>query len=181
MPGASVRRRVLAVLALAPLSMASCGGDDAGDAPPATHLEFEGDVHDELVRLTLAGLSEQGIDADPGCLTDLAAQLSDDDARKLVDAYPNGDPQVSDEARGIGARLLECADRDDLLQTLVTSIVATAPVSEACVHSVLDPLDTAQLAALLQPGNGDDNDSTSDDPAVQAAVDQLIACRPSTT
>jgi len=164
----------LAVVGLPGVALAACGSD----AQPAPST-FAGDPQDELVRLTLEGLAAQGIETDRACVVALADRLSDEDAHRLVSAFPDGDPDVSQEARGIGSRVLTCADRDDLLDTLVGSIVATAPVSEACVREVLEPLDVTEIAALLAP----DGDTRGDaDPAdLDAAVEALVDCRPPTS
>lgn len=159
-------------LATAVAALAGCSGaDDASDS--TSPRLAPGVAQARLVDLTMQGFAGQSIDADRQCVADLAAQLTDDDAQALVEAYPNGDPKVSASGRAIGDRLLECADRGDLLDTLVTSLVASAPVSESCVRGILAPLDSAQLAALFR---SDDQDTAS-----AAIVDQLLSCRPSTT
>lgn len=165
------RASIGAAVLVGVLGLAGCSSDS--DEATTTNRIAGDDPRTELVDLTMQGLAEQGIAADRACIVGLADQLTVDDTRKLVQAYPDGDPKVSGEARGIGAELLTCADRNDLLDTLVTSVLATAPVSEACIRHVLDPLDVTQLAALLQP-------SDEQDDAGAAVLEQLLACRPAT-
>jgi hypothetical protein len=155
---------------------AGCGDDDDG----SSGTSFTGDARAELVRLTVDGMADQGIGVDRGCVEELAAQLPDDDARALVEAYPDGDPELSESSRGIGSQLLTCADRADLVDALVGSLLATAPVSEDCIRPVLEALDVGQLAALLSPDPGQDS-ATADADELDRVVDQLIGCRPSTT
>ena len=163
---------VAAALVLA-VSVAGCGSDDSAPTATTNAPLPPGQAQGKLVELTLQGFAQQQLGADRECIATLATQLSDADAQALVDAYPSGDPKISPAGRAIGDRLLECVDRNDLLDTLVSSLVASAPVTESCVRGILEPLDTAQLAALFR--------SDPKDTASAAVVDQLLSCRPSTT
>ena len=163
----------MSVAVLVAASIAGCNSDGgAGTATTSAPLP-PGQAQTKLVDLTMQGFADQSIGADRPCILALATKLSDADAQALVDAYPSGDPKVSPSGRAIGDRLLECADRTDLLDTLVTSLLASAPVAESCLRAILEPLDVTQLAALFR--------SDTKDTASAAIVDQLLRCRPSTT
>ena len=168
-------KAIAAMIVLGLAVGAGCGDDGGG----SSSTPFTGDARAELVRLTVDGLAAQDIGVDRGCVEGLAAQLPDEDARALVEAYPDGDPELSESSRGIGSQLLTCADRTDLVDALVTSLLATAPVSEDCIRPVLEALHAGQLAALLSPDPG--RSSSADDEELDRVVDQLIGCRPSTT
>src|SRR5204863_1969063 len=127
-------------------SLAACSDDSSSSS---TTL-FAGDVREELVRLTVQEFASENLDVDRECVRAIAADLSDADAQAIVAAYPNGNRSVSDAGEATSARLLTCVDRDQLLDTLVASILATAPVTEDCVRAALAPLDVEQLAALFQ-------------------------------
>jgi hypothetical protein len=56
----------------------------------------------------------EGITIDEDCVRDKVGALSDDDAKKILDAGPNGDPQgLSDAADTIGTSIFtDCIDID---------------------------------------------------------------------
>jgi hypothetical protein len=94
-------KRILAAVAASTLLFAACGGGgDAQGEVADLYIEAMGELGDEL------GVD---LDIDEGCVRDLADQLSDDDAQKLVDAGIDGAPEdLSAEADEIAEQLAEC-------------------------------------------------------------------------
>lgn len=96
----------LAIAALA-LSATACGGDDDSAG---------GSAQDQVADMMIDVLNEAGdvegasVDIDEDCLREKAGKLSDDDAKAIIDAGPDGEPEVSAEADAIGDELFECVD-----------------------------------------------------------------------
>lgn len=88
----------LAVAALT-LSFTACSSDNAGGA--------QAEVADMMIE-AFESEDLEGIELDEDCVREVADELSDDDAQKIVDAGIDGDPDVSDEADEIGDKLADC-------------------------------------------------------------------------
>lgn len=94
-------KRILAAAAAATLLLSACGGGggDVQNEVADIYIKAMGDLADEL---------DVELDINEGCVRDLTAQLSDDDAQKLVDAGIDGDPEgLSAEADELGEQLFE--------------------------------------------------------------------------
>ena len=89
---------VLSFVVVLALLFTSCGDDTASG------------VQGEAADKTIAELEAEGLDVDSGCVHDLAKQLSDADARAILN-----DEEVSDEGGEIAIGLLACVDIGDLL------------------------------------------------------------------
>ena len=103
-------KRILTATAAATLLLAACGGDDSGGDSPqdqvadmmidALNEEFESEDLEDVATL------------DEDCVRDATGELSDEDAQKIVDAGPDGDPDLSTSAEEAAASLLECVEID---------------------------------------------------------------------
>lgn len=100
-----MRNRIIGTLAVATLALAgtACGGDDDGGSGN------QGKVADMLIE-ALAEVETDGVTIDKDCIRDKASKLSDDDAKKIVEAGPDGDPDVSAEAEAIAESLFDCVE-----------------------------------------------------------------------
>ena len=110
-----MRRRLLGTITIAALALAACGGDD-DDGAAGGGGDVQDDVADMMIEMfdqmsELEGV-EFGIDDD--CIRDRLGDLSDEDARAILEAGPDGDPEVSAEAEAIGASMAECVDLGDI-------------------------------------------------------------------
>jgi hypothetical protein len=110
--------RLLATISIAALALAACGGDDdgggdggggGGDGSPQDQVA---DMMMEVLDETMTGEEMEGVTVDEDCIRDKIGGLSDDDAQKILDAGPEGDPDVSDGADEISASIVECVDMD---------------------------------------------------------------------
>lgn len=98
-----MKKTIITVLAASSLVFAACGSDADGGGDG-------GDSQSELATMLTDALDEAGIAYDSDCISDKAAQLTDEDAEAIVAAGVDGDPDVSDEADAIGETLTECIE-----------------------------------------------------------------------
>ena len=105
-----MRTRLFSIFLVAGLAATACGGDDDGGG---------GSVQDQVADMmvgsineTLAGEDTAGVSIDEDCVRDATQSLSDEDAQKILDAGPEGDPDVSADADQAANELLECIDID---------------------------------------------------------------------
>jgi hypothetical protein len=101
-----MRTRLFGTLAVAALALSACGGDDGGSSP-----------QDQVADMMIEALNEttdlegiEGIEIDEGCIRDKVGELSDEDARAIVAAGPEGNPDVSADADAVGEAMFECID-----------------------------------------------------------------------
>ena len=110
-----MRRRLLGTITIAALALAACGGDDDGGGGGGG-----GDVQDEVADMMIEMFDQmselEGIEfgLDDDCVRDRVSELSDADARAILEAGPDGDPEVSPEAETIGESMAECVDLGDI-------------------------------------------------------------------
>ena len=102
-----MRIRMISTVAVATLALAACGGGDSGS----------GSAQDQVADMMLAALDEdladEGLSSDiidRDCVRSAIGELSDDDAEKIVEAGPDGDPDVSADAEDIADSMFECVD-----------------------------------------------------------------------
>ncbi len=153
--------RFISMLAIGSLAMAACGaGDDATDDPaddPTDGATVEtstdtgasgggaGGARAEAARLAIEAASAEGLVLDAACVDGLAAQLTDDDARALVDAGIDGDPALSAEGDLLMAQLLTCVDQGALVDLFVDGLEQSGETfDEACVRENLADVDLGQ-------------------------------------
>lgn len=149
--------RFIAMLAVGALASTACGGDDAADdrnddPPDATTAETSGDTgasgggvagdRGEAARLAIEAAAADGLELDEACVDELAAQLTDDDARAMVDAGIDGDPALSAEGEALTAQLLTCVDQEALVDLFVDGLEQSGEAfDEACVRENLAEAD----------------------------------------
>ncbi len=92
------------------LALSACGGDDDGGSGVQAQVA---DMMIDTMNEALEAEGVDGVDIDEDCIRDAANELSDDDARKILDAGPDGDPEgLSAEADAAGDALIDCIDID---------------------------------------------------------------------
>lgn len=128
-----MRTRIISSLAAATLLLSACGGGASGP---------QGEAADLLIK----SATDEGIDIDKGCAEDLANQLSDADAEKIV-AADDGDTQLSPEGEALTIKMLSCVDIDSLVDSLIQQIGDQPGVDKDCLREVLKELDPEALAA----------------------------------
>jgi len=123
-----MRTRIISSLAAATLFVSACGGGAGGS---------QGEVAD----LFLASGQEEGLDLDKGCVEDVTAKLSDDDAKKLVDAGVEGDPELSAAGEALAFELAGCINADALVDQMIEELGGDQNVDADCLEDALDGFD----------------------------------------
>jgi hypothetical protein len=133
-----VKRLFAPVIVVAGLTLAACGGSDGGTSG----------AQSEAAQQTIDAAKDAGFDLNKGCVNDIASQLSDDDAQAIVDAGPDGDPDVSTEGSALANQLASCLSQEDLLDEFIIGMKADGQAfDEACVRENLKDFDLRALAA----------------------------------
>ncbi len=139
-----MKSRVFATLSVAALALAACGGGDS--------------AQDEVADMMIEELEAEGMDVDEDCVRDAAGELSDDDAQAIVDAGPDGDPDVSDEAMAAASSLMGCVDLGSIVDEAIDDMVAEMGeenVDRECMEEALGDLDLAAMeedpSAMMGP------------------------------
>lgn len=131
-------------LALTAMSLAGCGSDSDGGAASGPQAD--------AAAAALESAEESGVSLDEDCVNDLAAQLSDDDAEKIVDAG-DGDADLSAEGEELTKQLVGCADEDALADLFIDTLSDSGqPVDEDCVREKLQDLDIAEVVTASGSG-----------------------------
>ncbi len=125
--------RINGLIATAALVLGACGGGGGGS---------QGEVVDQL----MASAEDAGLDLDKSCVEDIASKLSDDDAKRIVDAGPDGEPVLSDEGEALGEEILGCVSMDSMIDSIVAD-VGDENVDVECLKDVLKGLSPSELAA----------------------------------
>ncbi len=135
-----MRKLILPIAAVAALTLSACGGDDGASGD-------QGEVADQLV----AAAEAEGLELDRGCVEDLAGQLSDADAAAILEAGPDGDPEVSPAGQAIGDNLFSCVDTSAFADLIVTQLEASGmDVDADCVRDALSGFDPNSLAGAAE-------------------------------
>ena len=77
-------------------------------APGGSSATEPGARQAKVAELTLGLASSSGVVADVACVQRVAAQLTDEDAQKLIDAYPKGDAVLSPAGKALSSEIVKC-------------------------------------------------------------------------
>ena len=131
-----MRTRLVGTIAIAALTVAACGGGGGG-------------TQDEVADMMIDAMDEEGLEVDESCMRDATSKLSDDDAQKILDAGPDGDPEgLSDEAEAVASEAVACIDSDALVDQMIDEMVAEMGeenVDADCIREAAEDLDLATL------------------------------------
>jgi hypothetical protein len=150
-----MKRTVMGAAVALGLTLGACGSDD-GDLTEA---------QEAAATLAVTDAAAQGITLDRGCVNELAAQLSEEDAEKIAAADGT---QLSAGAEALGVELMRCAPQDELVDLFIQGLAEGGDeVDEVCAREQLEGVDIAELVAQTQTGN----------PPVEV-LEALIECFP---
>jgi hypothetical protein len=137
-------RRFTAIVATAMLALgaAACGDDDGGGGGGGGDQEAAAD-------LFLEQAEQAGIDTDEECVREKAEQLSDADAKAIVDAGDDGSPELSPEGEALSLELAGCVSTEDLMDEVLSSL--PEGVDQDCVRDALDDADFSAIAGGETP------------------------------
>jgi len=136
-----MRMRIISTLTVAGLLISACGSSGGG---------AQDDVADMFVEV----MAEDDITIDADCAREEASKLSDDDAQKIVDAGPDGDPDISLDADEVAAGFARCVDTDSLVDSMIGDLkdqFGDDSVDADCLKDALrgvDLADASQATAL---------------------------------
>jgi hypothetical protein len=134
----------MAVLASVSLLGAACGGDDSGGGLSADQSA--------AVDRVLEQAQEQGLEVDRSCTEEVAAQLSPEDAKKIAEAAPDDDPQLSDAGEALAAELFSCLDRGALADMMVSQLEESGmSVDRSCIEDLLQGASAEQFMGADGP------------------------------
>lgn len=106
-----MRTRIISSLAAATLLLSACGGSGGTSG-----------AQSEAVDALIESAEDEGIEVDRGCVDDLAKDLSDADADKLVAAGVDGDAELSPEGEALTLKLFGCVDIDSYVDAIVADM-----------------------------------------------------------
>ena len=130
-------RKITALLASSVLLVAACGGDDDDSAGAV-----QNDAADEFIQQ----MKDEDINPDEECVRTAFADMSDDDAQRIVDAGSGEAPELSPEAMGIVTEATtSCASSEDLLNSIIESL--PEGVDADCVRDKLADADFGDMMA----------------------------------
>jgi LDH2 family malate/lactate/ureidoglycolate dehydrogenase len=128
-----MKSRMFATLSVAALALVACGGGD----------DSQGEVADMMIE----EMEAEGMEVDEDCVRDAAGQLSDDDAEKIAEAGPDGEPQdLSPEAMAAASALVNCVDMGSLIDDAIDDMVSEMGednVDADCIREATADLDLA--------------------------------------
>ena len=128
-------KRVLSSIAGASIILAACDGGASGDQAKAA---------DELIQV----VDDRDASVDKKCVEDLAGQLSDEDAKKFVEAH--SDAKLSPEGEAIAEQIFGCVDTDAIVDQIVDE-VGEDNIDVDCLKDALKggiPLDSMSAAMI---------------------------------
>jgi hypothetical protein len=130
-------KKAILAAAVAALVVASCGSDDDS-------------VQDQAANDLIANAEAEGIALDEGCVNDVASELSDADAEKLVGLGLNGDIEQADlSPEGLQAALgvLGCVDISSIIDEAIEDLRASGTeFDEQCVRDAFEGIDLSEAA-----------------------------------
>ena len=102
--------RFVTIVSVSMLALAACGGGSSSGP--------QGEVADLFAEVA----EEQGLELDRDCVDEATARLSDADAQAIVDAGPDGSPDLSDEANAIGDDVFSCVGMDSFIDSMIAEM-----------------------------------------------------------
>jgi len=136
-----MKKSMTAAILVAGLAFAACSDDDGGSGGGNS------DAAKEVAKQTVEAAKADGLDLDEGCVADIADSLSDEDAAAIIDAGPDGDPDISPEGEELAIRIVGCLDNDVLLDRFIEGMGdAGEEFDEDCVREKLKDFDLSEVA-----------------------------------
>jgi len=135
-----MRTTIISCFAATTLVLAACGGGDS-----------VGGDQGRVIDLVIETAGDVGIEVDESCVSNLYADLSDDDAKAIADAGVEGNPDVSDEGSEIGDRVFsECVDAESYLDTQIGFLTESdSAVDAECLKTELTGLTVDEIDAQI--------------------------------
>jgi len=141
-------KKTILAAGVAALVFTACGSDSSSQ--------------DDLAKILMASAKDEGVVADEACVKEVAAKLSDDDAKKVIASEGDIDAaDLSAEGYSTAAGLLNCVDVSSIagVDAIIDEQIAQlnelgVPFDEQCIRDIFANFDFSQLSAdgALPPG-----------------------------
>ncbi len=132
-----MKKTMLAAGAAAALVFSACGSESSDQ--------------DKVAQILLAEAEQDGIEADEDCVKDVAGQLSDDDAQKVLAIDENDDLEdagLSDAGFSTALGVLNCVDVSEFIDEAIAELRNEGvPFDEQCVRDAFEGVDFSQFTA----------------------------------
>ena len=147
-------RKITGLLAAGVLLLAACGDDDDNadtaaasateqDDTDATATGVQNDAADEIIQQA----DSASLDPDEDCIREKAANLSDEDAQKIVDAGSSDTPDLSAAGVAIVAETMTCVSSDEMMDQVIENLPES--VDGDCVRDKIKDID---FGAIFESG-----------------------------
>lgn len=137
------KHRILIAFATGALALTACGSDGGSGAASGP----QADAADR----TIEQAAEDGVELEEGCVNEVTAKLSDDDAEAIA---AGRDSDVSAEGQALAIELVQCADADALADLFIEGMSQGGQeFDEDCVRDKLSEFDIAEVVAASDSGS----------------------------
>ena len=123
-----MRKKLFSMVAAVAVVASACGGSGGGGD--------QGEVAD----MVIDAAAEGDLELDNDCVNDTAAKLSDDDAKKIVEAGTDGDPDVSPEAEALFDEIFNCVDASAFVDSILAQFEDDDTIDADCLREELEGL-----------------------------------------
>ena len=128
-------KKTILAAGVAALVFTACGGGD--------------DDSDDLTNILMASAEAEGITADRDCVEKVSADLSDEDAGKLIES--NGDLETADltpEGFSTATGLLNCIDTSEVVDQAIADLRDQGlDFDEQCVRDAFEGVDFSEFTS----------------------------------
>ena len=140
------RRSIVGVVSASMLlALSACGGDSDSSSELS-------DAQSAAASSAIEAAAADGVTLDQGCVEEVAAQLSEEDAQLAAD---DPDAELSAAGESLGIELLSCADEGEIIDLFIAGMSESgAPLDEDCARAALQEVDVT--AIIASAGSGDD-------------------------
>ena len=139
-----MKKSRFALLPVVILAIAACGSDDGG----ASLTDDQQAAVDQFM-----GQEDAGDVFDQECVEDKAQDLSDEDAKAITEAGPDGQPDLSPEGLALTIELASCIDSEALVDQFILGMEESGQdFDEECVREGLEDFDMGEIAAAGAEG-----------------------------
>ena len=142
----------------------ACGSDDSASTSGNSDQA-------KVADLMVTEIAKEDIELDRSCVEKLAAQLSDDDAKGILDSYKaDNEPNISPEGEAIGEQMIGCASGDSMADKIMESVGDQEGMDKECLREFLDGLSPEEMAAI----GASDGDMSGD--ALSPIMAEVMSC-----
>jgi hypothetical protein len=129
-------KKAILAAGVAALVFAACGGDSD---------------QDKVATILLAEAQQDGLNADEDCVKDVASQLSDEDAKKVLEIDESDDIEdagLSAEGFSTALGVLNCVDVSSFIDDAIADLKAQGlDFDEQCIRNAFEGVDFSEFTS----------------------------------